>query len=59
MYYIKTHYQDISMKKVNYYNHEEDSLFYKKNLKIHNSLWKVYCMAIVISLVLVAFKGIS
>lgn len=47
------------MKKIKSYNHLEDSTLFKKNMKIHNNLWKVYTATLVISLIIIAIKGFN
>jgi hypothetical protein len=37
----------------------ENSMLYKRNLKIHKNLWKAYAISLAISLVIIAIKGIS
>jgi len=44
------------MKKNNY---ERNSLLHKRNIKIHNNLWKVYLSALFISILVVLVKGFN
>ena len=37
----------------------QNTRLYKKNIKIHKNLWKVYTLTLIISLMIIAIKGIS
>jgi hypothetical protein len=47
------------MKTIKKYNHLEDSLLYKRNVKIHNNLWKVYTLSLIIGILIISLKGFS
>lgn len=47
------------MKKIKNYNHLEDSLLYKRNVKIHNNLWKVYTLGLIVSVLVILIKGFN
>ena len=40
-------------------NSIENSMFYKNNKKIQNNLWKVYTLGLIVSIAVVAIKGIN
>jgi hypothetical protein len=47
------------MKKMKNYNHFEDSTLYKKNIKIHSNLWKVYTLSLLVGILVISLKGLS
>ena len=35
----------------------EKSILHKKNIKIHNNLWKVYALTLIVGILIILVKG--